>query len=451
MRLFSLSEIVTRVKGSRVASAGVWGLASRATGIVVRFVTVPISLDLLSKEQYGLFLTLSSMTMWLSISDFGLPGALQNHLIQLRAAGRADAFRKAAFHACFLLVKLSSIAALIAAIVFLTVPINDLLNVPEKLREEFRNCLMVSVVLFVILFPGRIGPSMAYAYGRLDLPPKAEIIGIVLGLVALIILWQLRIDHIGALMAVSFIGACASLLSLTIWMLNRSLREAPTQEPFIKWGSISNASERVSYKKSAFFTLDLIGGLLIFFSLPLVISASGSPELVPAYAVPSIFFSNFIMLQAVVLKPNAARVKELHALARYAELKARKKLALKISILAAALYGMGIVIIGDWFLNLWTSGRVHMSLEMAIGFAVFTLIAAMDNVCSSFLIAQEQIRFRSMLTVVYGLVQVVLTAILVPLVGIEWLPLSFSFTLATCALLPSLRRLRSLEVRGSNL
>src|SRR5689334_5824048 len=46
----------------------------------VSLVTVPLTLGYLGKQQYGLWMALSSLLMWMALSDFGLARGLQNHL-----------------------------------------------------------------------------------------------------------------------------------------------------------------------------------------------------------------------------------------------------------------------------------------------------------------------------------------------------------------------------------
>jgi O-antigen/teichoic acid export membrane protein len=63
------------------------GLVSRLLGVLLRFVSLPLTVTLLSQEKLGLWQIVISLLAWLGLSDMGMPSALQNRLIQALASG----------------------------------------------------------------------------------------------------------------------------------------------------------------------------------------------------------------------------------------------------------------------------------------------------------------------------------------------------------------------------
>ena len=52
----------------------------KAVNVLCSLVLVPLSLGYLSKEEYGIWLTISTMLLWISFFDIGLGNGLRNYL-----------------------------------------------------------------------------------------------------------------------------------------------------------------------------------------------------------------------------------------------------------------------------------------------------------------------------------------------------------------------------------
>ena len=66
----------------KVNSNIIFSALFRVGSILIALFTVPIFLDIFSKEQYGLWVTIFSMLTWISMFDFGLSQGLRNKLTE---------------------------------------------------------------------------------------------------------------------------------------------------------------------------------------------------------------------------------------------------------------------------------------------------------------------------------------------------------------------------------
>lgn len=71
------------------------GLAGRVATAGVGFITVPLTLRLLNRDNYGLYATISGVVAWLQISNLGVAKGLTNLLIDCHARDDRDAARRA--------------------------------------------------------------------------------------------------------------------------------------------------------------------------------------------------------------------------------------------------------------------------------------------------------------------------------------------------------------------
>src|SRR5271168_4802514 len=94
--LLNPRSLLTKVHADRglerYRRAGITAYASflsKALTIIISFASVPLTVHYLGAERYGVWLTISSLITWLSMTDFGLAGnALVNVLAE--ASGRDD-------------------------------------------------------------------------------------------------------------------------------------------------------------------------------------------------------------------------------------------------------------------------------------------------------------------------------------------------------------------------
>lgn len=86
----SVKNIVKRFLGSDLRTKKVsknivvMGIL-QVINILISFMLVPIVMDFVSPEQYGIWLTISSMVAWLSILDVGLGAGMKNRLTEALA------------------------------------------------------------------------------------------------------------------------------------------------------------------------------------------------------------------------------------------------------------------------------------------------------------------------------------------------------------------------------
>ncbi len=101
----------------RAALTGAASIIQRGLTILISLVSVPLTIHYLGPEQYGVWLTISSLLVWLALTDFGLAGnALINVLSE--AHGRDDK-RAAQQYVSSAIWSLTAIAAVLGTITFL--------------------------------------------------------------------------------------------------------------------------------------------------------------------------------------------------------------------------------------------------------------------------------------------------------------------------------------------
>src|SRR5262245_45262608 len=142
----------------RYRRAGVTASTSyiaRGLAILTGFVSVPLTVDYLGAERYGVWLTISSLLLWLALTDFGLAGnALVNVLSE--AAGNDDrvAARQYTASAFWALVTIALVIGVASLAAFHLIPWRAVFRASDAIstQELELTCALV-LTLFVINLP----------------------------------------------------------------------------------------------------------------------------------------------------------------------------------------------------------------------------------------------------------------------------------------------------------
>lgn len=154
----------------RAGWGGLTGVLSRGTFIGVNLISVPLTVDYLGAERYGVWLTISSIITWLVISDIGFGSSLINTLAE--ANGKDDdSLAQGLFATAFWALVL--IAIFMAAVGMILLPLLDwhaILNIPGDASyfPEIRLSIALALLSFCGSIPSGLVISVYNAYQQVE-------------------------------------------------------------------------------------------------------------------------------------------------------------------------------------------------------------------------------------------------------------------------------------------
>jgi O-antigen/teichoic acid export membrane protein len=397
------------------------GVLSRIIAAVCRLWTLPLVLGLLDADRYGLWLILSSVLAWLSLTDFGIPSALQNPLVEYLSVNNRAGACCLLKHAHRMLIKIALLVAVVGVFLAYKLPIGDWLNIDVKYLWEFRSALMVSIVLICASLPLKTASIISYATNRPELPPIADII---VQLVSLGLIAVFAFVHFKSLFAL-VIAICAVQFVVTgvfqIYIIRKTglvHNIGFTTEP-------SAYDSKNLRSKGIVFLLVLIGEGLILQSDAFLIGYFKGAELVTHYIIPHTLFLQFFMLQNAFLRPLWAKLTHYKAVGDDLALRYILRKSLMLGLATGLLFGLSFVFLSAWFVRYWTHGVVNIPQVMAWGFGFYAVTAAFGNILALFSNATGLVNKRLYAILVFGLLKTTAGATCLSIAGIELLPLIY--------------------------
>ena len=90
----------------------------KTVGILASLIIVPITLHYLESEQYGIWMTISSILYWFAFFDIGLGNGMRNYLTKALSLNDYEKGRDYLSTTLFLLTCIAGIIAIISAVAF---------------------------------------------------------------------------------------------------------------------------------------------------------------------------------------------------------------------------------------------------------------------------------------------------------------------------------------------
>ena len=133
--------------------------------MAVAFLSVPLTVRYLGSERYGVWMTISTLLTWLSLTDIGLGNSLTNALAEAYATNRRDLGKIYVASVFWMLCVASLVIAGASAILWPFVNWGSLVNVSSaSVAAEVGPALAVTLAVFLVNFPLSIVYRVLSAY-----------------------------------------------------------------------------------------------------------------------------------------------------------------------------------------------------------------------------------------------------------------------------------------------
>jgi O-antigen/teichoic acid export membrane protein len=360
---------------------------------VVVLMMVPLTLHCLGAYKNGVWLTISSMLVWIDQMDIGLGNGLRNSLATHVARNDMELARKMvsstmAMLACLMIPILLSLLLLIWQTNVFT-----FLNVSPDIIPELRVALLSAVILvcatFVLKFIGNV-------YMGMQLPAVSNLL-IALGqTIALIGTALLYYSHQASFWLIIIVNTAAPLLVYLLAFPYTFYWRFPQLRPSLKLVNLRSAIDLANLGVK-FFWLQL-AGIIQFMTSNILISKFFSPEMVTPYQIAYRYLSLVIVAFTVVCMPFWTATTDAFQRSDMAWIhQASKRMNLFTGLMTLALAVMTIV--APWVYDIWIGDSTHVPSYMTVLMALYIFLIMLSMRYSYFLNGIGALRLQLYMTV----------------------------------------------------
>lgn len=289
----SENQRTATVKKNIVASLFIKGLS-----IMVSLMLVPMTLGYLSDEMYGVWLTLSSVIMWLGFFDIGFTLGLKNKLAEAIALEDWERGRSLVSTTYFMMTIIFVPLCIVLELLVSVVDWSAFLNVNTIYNEEIINTLYVLVAFFCIQMIANVLTTVIAAFQKVALSSLFAVLGNILSLGAIGLLAKYCPPSLMYLAFAISTMPILVILTASLFLYHSQLKKVAPQIKSIKTHHIKDL-----FSLGARFFLIQIQVVVLFQFTNVLISNVSSPQDVTAYNIAYKYMGIAMMAYSIILTP----------------------------------------------------------------------------------------------------------------------------------------------------
>ncbi len=338
----------------------------------VIFLLVPYTLKCLGEYRNGVWLTLSSLLLWIDQLDIGLGNGLRNKLAAYMAEGDVDKARQAVSSTFCMLIVVVVPVAVVLCLLINAVDLYSLLNINlayvTDLREVFTIATIFVCATFVLKFIGNF-------YLGLQLPAVNNLLVVSGQTLALFATMALYYCGVSSLVAIAVVNTFPPLIVYVAAYVYSFFYKYRILRPTVDSVRKTMISQLFSYGVK-FFVLQM-AGCVLFMTSNVLISRMFSPDVVTPYQITYRYFSIILMVFTVICTPYWSATTDAYKRNDIAWIVKSNRLLNKI-VLAVAVLEIIMVAVSPVFYAIWVGKDVDVPLNMTVMMGVYMFV----TICS---------------------------------------------------------------------
>ncbi len=375
-----------------------WSVVFKAGGVFASFMLVPLSIKYLGKENYGIWLTLSSVITWFSLFDIGMGNGLRNKFAEAKALGKyhdAQAFVSTAY--CTIGV-ISFVLTVTLISLNRFVNWSQVFNTSPDLRSELSFLLPVVFGFFGLQLVTKLIVSIFQADQYHSIPYKVQFFGQWLSLV---MIWLLTKSKGHSLLVFGSLYAASPVLILLVLNLFAFNGRYKTFRPVFSMCKRKYLSE-ITGLGLKFFIIQIAAMVLFSTDNFIITQLFGPAEVVP-YNIAFKYFSIVTMGYSILITPYWSSFTEAYAKQDLDWIRGSVLRIQKIWFIVPVVLLL-MVLFSNRFYLLWVGKAVVVPMELSIVMSIFVVMTTFSMVYVNFINGVGIIRLQ----LITGIVSLIL-------------------------------------------
>lgn len=339
----------------------------KAVSIILSLLIVPITIDYISAEQYGIWLTVSSIVAWISYFDLGLGHGLRNRYTECKAQGNTQLAK----HYISTSYAVFSIIFIALFIIFFIA--NHLLNWQSFLRitqlenDDLQRLMLILVGFFCLTMIFKVINSLLLGDQKTAFASGISVAEQFISLVVVFILTKTATPNIDYLAYASYGVPCIVLLLVTIALFsNKGFFH--DYKPGFK-GIDFHLTRRLLGLGVKFFVVQ-VSLLVIFQFVNIILSRNCGQIAVAQYNLSFKYFNMLHMGEVIILTPFWSAFTDAYTKSDYSWMKSIYSKLNRYAVLSIPVVVV-MVLIAPLFFRLWLHDSVEVPYLLNICMAAY--------------------------------------------------------------------------------
>ncbi len=364
----------------------------RIASVGLSLLSVSISLSYLGNRSYGIWVTLSSLSVWVNFFDFGLLNSLQSQLAQAIAAQKIEYARSLISTSYAIMLRyVVPVLSLIVVGISLSLNWSTLLYTGDAAEPSLTWAIALLGCFTTLQLTLKSVSAIFFAYQKTRFN---ELVNFVIQALMVMLVAVLRFvpsRFIDPFLAVVLINALIPVLVWSFVSLCVYTRMYPALSPSIR--SIQWHQTRTLLRTGFHFTILQLYGIVLFFTDNILIAYLFGADSVTEYSIIMKYFSVLTLFFGMILMPYWSAVATTYD---KNDSKGTINLMRTVSgVFLVIVAGGGIqFLLKDYVIKLWTGLTIVNYFYLALWILIATLLAMFNNIYTIFLNSVGKLRLQ---------------------------------------------------------
>ncbi|WP_165419420.1 lipopolysaccharide biosynthesis protein [Corallincola spongiicola] len=400
------------------------GVVFKFSGIIVSYLTVPVLLNYLGYEKYGVWMTIFSVLSWIYTFDVGIGNGLKIWLTEAIAKGDDETAKKLIATAYIIISVISVIFFSALALIILLAPVQSVINSSLFSENYLKVLVALNVAFFLSNFIISLYKQLLFSVHKSAIVTFSTVINQAIVLLLLVLLpYFFDSSLIAISLAYGFSNIVVSLYFSYSFFKDRK-QLVPNRSDFDK-----KEVKRITGVGLEFFIIQLCA-IVIFATDNMIISSLLGPAEVTNYSIVNKFYQAFLIMWYVTSAPLSSLYMDAYIKRDFAWISRTMKKLHYIYLVIILLVSSSYFWIG-YVLELWIGEIVAIPDILIQIFIVFVAMRIYGDLNMSFLNAIGKLKLQVFLTSIGAAVNIPLSIYFVKVhaMGISGVILATCFSL----------------------
>lgn len=378
----------------------------KGVSILINFILVPLTINFVNTEQYGIWLTLSSIVAWISFFDIGFTHGLRNKLAEALAFNNIKLAKSYVSTTYAVLSIIFFILWLVFIIISPFINWSGVLNVSPSLSQVILYTLIIVYTYFSLLFILKIINIILFADQK---PAYASLIDLLGQLLSLIIIYVMTQLLSGSLLLLC-VGLCVAPVLVTLfssfYLFRFKYRHIAPNFRYVNFSCLNDL-----IKLGVKFFIIQIAAIIQFQTANLLIARIYNMDEVTNYNIAYKYFSILNMIFAIILSPFWSASTEAFLKKDFLWIKSILNKYNK-SFFILSLLGVLMLFFSNYVYNIWIGKIVSIPLLLSLCSFVFAVSGMYSSPYVNFLNGIGALKIQFYVSLITPVLFIILVLIL---------------------------------------
>ena len=414
-----------RMLTTNILFSGILKIISLSTSLLI----VPITINYLNNEVYGIWMTISSMLFWISTFDIGLGNGMRNYLTKAISENNLPLGQKYISTTLSLLSLIAITIGVLLLIPMFTTNFNAFFNTYAISNVDLRNALFVALSFTLLNFVTKNIGLIFVAMQKYAINDLLAVLGNLISLIIIYILTKTTSPNLLYVVLAYTVTQCFVYLFTAIPLFAKHQQLRPSFNCF-DW----TLSRQIVGKGLGFFVIQISSCLVIFGAANVFITQSCGPSAVTTYNIAYKFFNLLVIAYTIILSPMWNAYTDAYIKGDMKWIEQTFNRAFKLWLLSVC-GGIVMLISCQYFYYLWIGNKVIVPFTVSLSTLIYVSFFNLNN-CVTYLInGLNKIHVQIITSLVMTAIYVITVMSLGKHLGIEGIVLSMAASYAIMSLI----------------